>query len=105
MQETDQAQSVQQSNTPQAATNKPISAAYSYYVLSVLTIINLLNYLDRSIFFALVPYIKEDLQLNRDQIGDIGSAFTIVYTLCSPVYGYFADRRKRTGLISSGIAI
>ena len=105
MQETDQAQSVQQSNTAQAATNKPISTTYSYYALIVLTLINLLNYVDRSIFGALVPYIEKEFHFTDDQFGTIGSAFTIVYTVLSPIYGYFADRRRRTGLISSGIAI
>jgi MFS transporter, Spinster family, sphingosine-1-phosphate transporter len=104
MQETDQAQAVKESSAP-ATISKPISAAYSYYALIVLTLINLLNYVDRSIFGALIPYIKKDFQFTDDQFGNIGAAFTIVYTILSPIYGYFADRRKRTGLISSGIAI
>jgi MFS transporter, Spinster family, sphingosine-1-phosphate transporter len=105
MQETDQAQSVQQTNTPQAATYKPISTAYSYYALIILSMLNLLNYVDRSIFGALVPYIEKEFHFTDDQFGTIGSAFTVVYTILSPVYGYFADRRRRTSLISSGIAI
>ncbi len=83
----------------------PISAAYSYYALVVLTLLNLLNYIDRFIFATLIPYIEKDMHLTDAEFGRIGSAFTIIYTIFSPLYGYFADLRARTGLISSGIAI
>lgn len=89
----------------QSADGRPISPLYSYYALSILSLLNLLNYIDRFIFSALIPNIKEELHFSDEQIGYIGSAFTIVYTILSPVYGYFADRRARAGLISSGIAI
>src|SRR5438105_1822950 len=84
---------------------KPISNTYSFYALTILSLLNLLNYIDRFIFAALIPNIKADLHFNDEQMGFIGSAFTIVYTLLSPLYGYFADRRARAGLIASGIAI
>lgn len=84
---------------------RPISTSYSYYALTILSMLNLLNYIDRFIFSALIPNIKADMHLNDEQIGYIGSAFTIVYTIFSPIYGYLADRRARAPLIASGIAI
>jgi len=94
------------SPTPSAAkSSKPISAAYSYYALVVFSLLNLLNYVDRFIFSALIPNIKADMHFTDAQIGYMGSAFTIVYTIFSPLYGYLADRRGRTSLISSGVAI
>lgn len=84
---------------------KAISPLYSYYALTILTLLNLLNYVDRFIFAALIPYIEHDFHFTDKQFGLIGGAFTVVYTLLSPIYGYFADRRQRAGLISSGIAI
>jgi MFS transporter, Spinster family, sphingosine-1-phosphate transporter len=94
------------SSTPSPAnSSKPISAAYSYYALVVFSLLNLLNYVDRFIFSALIPNIKADMQFTDAQIGYMGSAFTIVYTIFSPLYGYLADRRARTSLISSGVAI
>ncbi|KAF0250168.1 MAG: sugar phosphate permease, partial [bacterium] len=86
-------------------TNKPISTAYSYYALAIFSILNLLNYVDRFIFSALIPNIKADMKFTDEQIGYLGSAFTIVYTIFSPLYGYLADRRARAGLVSSGVVI
>ncbi|MBK7996005.1 MAG: MFS transporter [Blastocatellia bacterium] len=94
------------SSTPSpASSSKPISAAYSYYALVIFSLLNLLNYVDRFIFSALIPNIKADMHFTDAQIGYMGSAFTIVYTIFSPLYGYLADRRARTSLISSGVAI
>lgn len=84
---------------------KNISPLYSYYALTILTLLNLLNYVDRFIFAALIPYIERDFHFTDEQFGLIGGAFTVIYTILSPIYGYFADRRQRTSLISSGIAI
>lgn len=95
----------QNSSEATAVSGRPISTAYSYYALIILTLLNLLNYIDRFIFATLIPYIEKDFHFTDEQFGLIGGAFTIVYTLLSPIYGYFADRRARTGLISSGIAI
>jgi predicted MFS family arabinose efflux permease len=93
------------SDRPVSAAGKPISVAYSYYALAILSLLNLLNYVDRFIFASLVPYIKDDLHFNDAQIGLFATAFTVVYTVLSPIYGYLADRRARAALISSGIAI
>src|SRR5215831_5947981 len=86
-------------------TATPARASYAYYALAVLTILNLLNYIDRYIFGALIPYIKPDTGYSDQQIGWVGSAFTIVYTVCSPFFGYLGDRYRRGRLISVGIAI
>src|SRR5215475_3332106 len=82
-----------------------ISKTYAYYALAVLTILNLLNYIDRYIFGELIPYIKPDTGYSDQQLGLVGSAFTIVYTVCSPLFGYLGDRYHRGRLISIGIAI
>jgi MFS transporter, Spinster family, sphingosine-1-phosphate transporter len=99
------AASLPTTNSLQGTDGKVISTNYTYYALTVLTLLNLLNYIDRFIFSALIPNIKEELHFTDQQFGLLGGAFTIVYTLLSPIYGYLADRRARVGLISSGIAI
>lgn len=78
---------------------------YAYYALTVLTLLNLLNYVDRYIFAALIPYIKADTGFTDAQIGLVGSAFTYVYTICSPLFGYLGDRYRRGRLIGVGIVI
>ncbi|HKC85878.1 MAG TPA: MFS transporter [Blastocatellia bacterium] len=86
-------------------TATPARASYAYYALAVLTILNLLNYIDRYIFGALIPYIKPDTGYSDQQLGLVGSAFTIVYTVCSPLFGYLGDRYRRGRLIAVGVAI
>jgi MFS transporter, Spinster family, sphingosine-1-phosphate transporter len=78
---------------------------YAYYALAVLTLLNLLNYVDRYIFAALIPYIKDDTGFTDAQLGLIGSAFTYVYTVCSPLFGYLGDRYRRGRLIGAGIVV
>ncbi len=78
---------------------------YAYYALVVLTLLNLLNYVDRYIFAALIPYIKADTGFSDAQLGLVGSAFTYVYTVCSPLFGYLGDRYRRGRLIGVGIVI
>ena len=85
---------------PQRASN-----SYAYVALFILTLLNLLNYVDRFIFAALIPYIKQDTGYSDQQLGWVGSAFTIVYTVCSPAFGYLGDRYRRGRLIAFGIAI
>ena len=85
--------------------NAPQPVSYAYFVLVVLSLLNLLNYLDRFIFAALIPYIKQDTGYTDQQLGWVGSAFTIVYTVCSPLFGYLGDRYRRGRLIALGIAI
>ncbi len=81
------------------------SKGYAYYALTTLTLLNLLNYVDRYIFAALIPYIKADTGYDDAQLGWVGSAFTIIYTVCSPLFGYLGDRYRRGRLIAFGIVI
>src|SRR5215510_13412135 len=85
--------------------NAPQQVFYAYFVLVILSLLNLLNYVDRFIFAALIPYIKQDTGYTDQQLGWVGSAFTIVYTVCSPVFGYLGDRYRRGRLIACGITI
>lgn len=77
----------------------------AYYALAVFTLINLLNYTDRFVLAALTVYIKPDLGLTDFELGWIASAFTISYTVLSPVFGWLGDRRARHTLVAIGIAL
>ncbi len=80
-------------------------ASYAYFALVVLTLLNLLNYIDRFIFAALIPYIQKDTGYTDEQMGLVASAFTYVYTVCSPLFGYLGDRYHRGRLVAFGIAV
>ena len=91
--------------TNETTTIEAPSKGYAYYALATLTLLNLLNYVDRYIFAALIPYIKTDTGYDDAQLGWVGSAFTIIYTVCSPLFGYLGDRYRRGRLVAFGIVI
>ena len=64
-------------------------------ILLILFLINLFNYIDRQVLFAVFPLLSKDLKLNDAQLGLLGSVFMIVYTLTAPIIAYFADRSPR----------
>jgi len=64
-------------------------------ILIILFLINLFNYIDRQVLFAVFPLLSDDLHLTDAQLGFLGSVFMIVYTLTAPVIAYFADRSPR----------
>jgi len=76
----------------------------SWLALCVLTLINLLNYLDRYLASGFVPDLKAPpLGLSDTQIGLLTTAFMIVYMLAAPVFGALGDRSSRTRPIAIGV--
>jgi MFS family permease len=75
------------------------------YALGLLTLINMLNYADRNVVFALFEPIKRDLQLSDQQLGWIGSAYIIVLSLAALPLGVIGDLRSRRGVITFGVAL
>jgi MFS transporter, Spinster family, sphingosine-1-phosphate transporter len=74
-------------------------------LLWLLFAVNLFNYIDRQILFAVFPAIKTDLQLSDMQLGLLASAFMWVYLSAAPVFGLLADRRSRPRLMGLGVGI
>ena len=76
------------------------------FALAVLTVINLLNYLDRYVLSALVESLRRsELRLSDAQLGLLMTGFVLVYMLASPVFGTLGDRGGRPRLIAAGVAI
>ena len=82
-----------------------VSRGYAAYVLGLLTLINLLNYLDRNVVFAVFEPIKRDLQVTDAQLGWLGSAYIIVLSLAALPLGVIGDLRSRRSVITWGVAI
>ena len=90
------------------ASKKPASSVtprYAYFVLGLLTAINLLNYIDRQIVAAVNTDIQANLNLNDEQFGYVLSVLIISYTLLSPLFGRLGDKGDRRRLIAIGIVI
>src|SRR5436853_3583287 len=70
--------------------------------LVVLTALNLLNYIDRSILSAVQPLIQSEFHVSDAQIGRLITIFLVFYTLAAPVMGPLADRHSRRLIIALG---
>jgi MFS family permease len=73
--------------------------------LSVLTAINLLNYLDRYLVPPLLPELQGAMGLSYTQLGALTPAFMLVYMLAAPVFGAWGDRGSRTRPIALGVFV
>jgi MFS family permease len=79
-------------------------ARSSVIALSVLTLVNLLNYLDRYVVSGIVPDLKAPpLGLSDSQVGLLTTAFMLVYMLAAPIFGALGDRGSRTRPIAVGV--
>ncbi|WP_309897061.1 MFS transporter [Archangium sp.] len=87
------------------ASTAPSATRTSYYALLILSLINLVNYLDRYIVTVALPYIKQDFQLTNTQAGYLGSFFMLVFMLASPVSGILGDRLQRRYLVAAGVLL
>lgn len=74
-------------------------------LLGLLTVLNLVNYIDRFIIMAVSPKIQESFQLTDAQTGLVVSIFMFGYFLSSPLFGWLGDRYPRKGLIAAGVAV
>jgi MFS family permease len=84
----------------------PPSRGYANYVLVVLTIVYVLNFIDRQILSILAADVKRDLHLTDADIGFLfGTAFGVFYSLFGIPLGRLADNWNRVRLITIGLAI
>jgi MFS family permease len=84
---------------------QPISLTYRRYALGLLLAVNLLNYIDRQVLFAVFPLIKIDLRLSDTALGFLGSAFMLSYMLFAPLFGWLGDHWSRARLAAGGLVI
>ena len=70
--------------------------------LLLLTALNLLNYADRNVLFAVQPMVQSEFHINKAQIGFLTSAFLLCYMVAAPFVGPLADRYSRKLIISIG---
>ena len=82
-----------------------ISLPYRRYALGLLLSVNLLNYIDRQVLFAVFPLLKIDLHLSDTALGLLGSAFMLSYLILAPLFGWLGDRWSRVKLASGGLVV
>jgi MFS family permease len=79
---------------------------YSWYALSVLVLVYVLNFIDRQILSILANDIKADLGVDDAYLGFLyGTAFAIFYALFGIPLGKLADSWKRVRLMTLGLTL
>lgn len=79
---------------------------YSWYVLGILVLVYVLNFVDRQILSILANDIKADLGLSDDYLGFLyGTAFAVFYALFGIPLGRLADSWHRVRLMTFGLAL
>lgn len=91
--------------TDAAPPGRSLTTAYRWYALGLLALINILNYLDRNVIFALFEPIKRDLGLTDTQLGWLGSAYILVFSVAALPFGVISDLRSRRAVIAAGVTV
>ena len=74
-------------------------------LLTLLCVINLLNYMDRYILPAVLPQIQTEFALSDFWGGLPAPAFIVMYMLAAPVFAPLGDRWRRGPLVAMGVAL
>lgn len=86
--------------------NNKYSKRYRCYVLLILFITYVFNFIDRNIISVLLQPIKLDLNLTNTQMGLLtGFAFALFYTLAGFPIARLADRTSRKSVIAVGLGL
>ena len=95
-----------QSPEPLPGQDKLHSPRYRTYVLSMLVVVYIFNFLDRQIVTILAEPIKVELGLSDTQIGLMtGLAFAVFYTVLGIPLARLADRANRVSIISIALVV
>ena len=80
--------------------------AYAWYALALLTVVYILNFLDRSLIYILFTPIKKEMAFSDLQLALLGTtSFVIFYTALGIPFGRLADRVVRKNMIAGGLAV
>lgn len=83
-----------------------ISSGYSNYVLGLLFVVYVFNFIDRQVLSILLPSIKADLKVSDTYMGFLtGPAFVLFYTFAGIPIARLADRTSRRSVIAVGLTI
>ena len=87
-------------------TPPPAIPRYSWYVLAVLTLVYVFNFLDRTLIYILFAPIKKEMALSDMELALLGAtSFVIFYTLLGIPFGRLADRVNRKNLVAGGLLV
>jgi MFS family permease len=92
---------------PAAASPRTLySKSYTHYVLGILMVVYIFNFVDRQILAILAQSIKVDLGLSDTEIGALsGIAFGIFYATLGIPIARLADKYSRVNIITASLSV
>ncbi|HJU92064.1 MAG TPA: MFS transporter [Pyrinomonadaceae bacterium] len=82
------------------------TGAYAWYVLGLLSVVSVLNYLDRTLIYILFTPIKREMSFTDFELGLLGTtSFVIFFAVLGVPFGRLADRGSRKNMIAAGLAV
>lgn len=88
-----------------AAPPAPSTIARAHVALAILTLINLLNYLDRYVISGMLPLVQLEFSRSDAEMGVLSSSFLLVYAIASPFTGVLGDRFPRKWFVGGGVLL
>ena len=83
-----------------------MNSTKSYSILGFLTVLNILNFIDRQLLTSFSNFIVPELELTNTQYGILsGLAFIVFYSVMGIIMGTLADRVNRPKFIAIGVAL
>lgn len=87
-------------------TNETNPSTRDYGFLMFLTLLNVMNFVDRQLLASFANWIVPDLGLTNTQFGWLtGMAFIVFYSIAGLFMGILVDRVNRTRLIAAGLGL
>ena len=79
---------------------------YRNYVLILLLVVYIFNFIDRQVIAILSPAIKADLGVSDTQLGLLkGLAFALLYSILGLPIARLADRRNRVNIVTISLTL
>ena len=83
-----------------------MNSTKSYSILGFLTVLNIVNFIDRQLLTSFSNFIVPELELTNTQYGILsGLAFIVFYSVMGIIMGALADRVNRPKFIAFGVAL
>ena len=83
-----------------------MNSTKSYSILGFLTVLNIVNFIDRQLLTSFSNFIVPELELTNTQYGILsGLAFIVFYSVMGIIMGTLADRVNRPKFIAIGVAL
>jgi len=92
--------------TPAATAAPSDKPGYRFYVLAILILVYMLNFLDRQIIGILAAPLKAEFNMSDSQFGLLGGiAFASVYSSLAIPLAWLADRFSRVWIMTGALAV